>query len=73
MQFDSLTALWQMDGHGAFVWSAYAISIAVLLALVIIPVQRGRRIATELRASDQRRAARARVNSDAPSTPISSS
>ena len=61
MQFDSLTAFWQMGGHGAYVWSAYAISVATLLALVIVPLQRSRRIKAELRRGEQRRAARAAV------------
>ncbi len=60
MQFDSLTALWQMGGHGPFVWTAYAIALITLLALVIVPLQRSRRIVAELRAGEQRRTARAR-------------
>ena len=58
MQFDSLTALWQMGGHGPFVWSAYAIALITLLALVIVPLQRSRRIVAELRAGERRRNAR---------------
>lgn len=61
MQFDSLTALWEMGGHGAYVWSAYAISIAGLVALIVIPLQRSRRIINEIGSGEQRRAARARA------------
>ena len=30
MKFDSLEAFFLMDGHGAFVWFAYAITLLVL-------------------------------------------
>ena len=30
MKFDSLEAFFFMDGHGAFVWFAYAITLLVL-------------------------------------------
>jgi heme exporter protein D len=69
MQFDSLQALWQMGGHGLFVWSAYAIALVTLLALVVVPVQRSRRVLNELRVSEQRRNARAREVSS-PSTSV---
>lgn len=58
MQFDSLAALWQMGGHGPFVWSAYAIAFVIMLVLVILPLQRSHRIVSEIRAGEQRRAAR---------------
>lgn len=61
MQFDSLTALWQMGGHGPFVWSAYAIAVITLLAIIIVPIQRSRHLLSELRAGEQRRVARARM------------
>lgn len=63
MQFDSLQALWQMGGHGPFVWTAYAIALITLLALVVVPLQSSRRIVAELRAGEQRRAARSRAAS----------
>lgn len=65
MQFESLAALWEMGGHGAYVWSAYAITIFTLVAIIAVPVQRSRRIAQELRAGEQRRAARAQSQSAA--------
>ncbi|HEY3699305.1 MAG TPA: heme exporter protein CcmD [Spongiibacteraceae bacterium] len=58
MQFDSLTALWQMGGHGPFVWSAYGIAMITLLTLIIVPIQRSRHLLTELRAGEARRSAR---------------
>jgi heme exporter protein D len=65
MQFDSLAALWSMNGHGAFVWSAYAIAACTLLALVLAPLQKQRRFFAEQRASERRRqlAQRAAIHS----------
>lgn len=60
MQFESLTALWEMGGHGAYVWSAYGIGIFTLVAIIVMPLQRSRRVVNELRNGEQRRAARAR-------------
>jgi len=42
MYFDSLEALLHMDGHGAFVWSAYLITCAVLVLLLLAPRRRQR-------------------------------
>ena len=58
MQFENLSALWEMQGHGPFVWSAYAIAIAVLLGIVWSPLSRQRRFFAEQRQSEQRRAQR---------------
>ena len=66
MQFESLTALWEMGGHGAYVWSAYGIGIVTLIAIIVAPLQRSRRIVNELRAGEQRRAARAQSQSATP-------
>jgi len=43
MQFDSFSALISMNGHGVFVWSAYAVGLVVVLALVIHPLLKKRR------------------------------
>ena len=43
MYFDSLEAAIQMDGHGVFVWAAYAITVAVLALILIAPRRRARR------------------------------
>lgn len=64
MQFDSLAALWSMNGHGPFVWSAYAIAAATLVALVWLPLRRQRRFYRE-RAQAERRAAAQRAASPA--------
>ena len=46
MYFDSFAALLTMDGHGAFVWSAYLITLLVIAAMLLLPLRRQR---TELR------------------------
>lgn len=43
MYFESLHELWTMAGHGKFVWAAYGISLIVLSAMVIAPIQRYRK------------------------------
>ena len=48
MYFDSLQALLQMDGHGAFVWSAYTITLLVILFLLIAPRRRQARLLRDL-------------------------
>lgn len=37
-QFDSLAAFAHMDGHGVFVWTAYAIVYGILVFLTVSPV-----------------------------------
>ena len=44
MQFDSLQALFFMDGHGQYVWLAYAITIVLGASLVIVPMLKKRRL-----------------------------
>lgn len=52
-QFDSLMDFWLMDGHGPYVWSAYAITFVVLGVLVI-----GARMQRRLFLQRQRKAQR---------------
>lgn len=40
MYFESLHDLFFMNGHGAYVWSAYGIGFAVLAALIWLPLSR---------------------------------
>ncbi len=56
--FDSLSAAWQMAGHGPYVWFSYAIFLVVLVALVWSPLARQRHLLRELRAAERRRDAR---------------
>ena len=38
MYFDSLQQLVLMDGHGIYVWSAFIISLTVMVGLVVKPL-----------------------------------
>ena len=40
MYFDSLAAVMYMEGHGIYVWSAYAITFVLLSWLLWSPAQR---------------------------------
>lgn len=55
MYFDSLGAALSMDGHGAYVWSAYAISLLVLVLLVRAPRRRQQRFLRHLAGEQKRR------------------
>jgi heme exporter protein D len=48
MYFDSFDSLLTMDGHGAFVWTAYLITIAVLAAILIAPGRRRKKFLRQL-------------------------
>lgn len=37
-QFDNLADFIAMNGHGPFVWAAYAVTLAALIFLVVSPV-----------------------------------
>jgi len=63
MQFNSFDEIVQMGGHGAFVWSAYAIAAITLIALIVLPLLRQRRFFVEQIASEHRRAARVQQTS----------
>ncbi|HMV72865.1 MAG TPA: heme exporter protein CcmD [Pseudomonadales bacterium] len=50
MYFQSLAQLWQMDGHGPYVWSAYLIVAVVMIGLVRRPLARRRRTLERVRS-----------------------
>jgi len=54
MYFDSLAQALQMDGHGAFVWSAYLITLGVIVFLLYAPKRRERRFLRELEGQIRR-------------------
>ena len=54
MYFESLAAALVMDGHGAYVWSAYGITLAVISLLIVLPMFRKRRLLRELRGEYRR-------------------
>ena len=49
MYFDNLHALLTMDGHGAYVWTAYAVTLLVIIATLCVPLWRRRRFLRRLR------------------------
>ena len=42
MYFQSLAAVWHMDGHGFYVWLAYALTALPLVIMVWLPLKRMR-------------------------------
>ena len=72
MQFENLNALLAMDGHGPFVWSAYAIALIVLVAIAWLPLARQRRFLREQQQMAQRRHARSQSPTTAKSQSLPS-
>lgn len=66
----SLHEFLSMGGYAAYVWPAYALFFAILIADGLAPSLRRRRILHELRARLARHAARA-AQATSPSTPSS--
>jgi len=54
MYFESFQTALAMDGHGVFVWTAYAITLAVLVLLVTVPRRREQRVRRQLAARFKR-------------------
>jgi len=67
MYFDSLSAALQMEGHGAFVWSAYLISLLVIALMILAPRARARKLLGHLKAQHRRQAGQ--PIADKPRTP----
>ena len=56
MYFDSLSAAMTMGGHGGYVWSAYAITFAVLGIVILRPILSSRRLRRDIRSELARKA-----------------
>ena len=54
MYFDSLQALLHMEGHGIYVWMAYLVTVAVITAVLIVPLRRRRQFLVQLAAEASR-------------------
>lgn len=54
MYFDSFSAALTMGGHGGFVWSAYAICLAVVALILLAPRRRQQNFLRRL-AGEQKR------------------
>ena len=57
MYFESLAAVWHMDGHGFYVWLAYALTALSLGLMVWLPLKRIRQHWRWLQAEQRRSAA----------------
>lgn len=57
MYFDSISAMWHMDGHGVYVWLAYALTALPLILMVWFPIRRIRQHWRWLLAEQRRLAA----------------
>jgi heme exporter protein D len=57
MYFESLAAVWHMDGHGFYVWLAYALTALPLVLMVWLPLKRIRQHVRWLQAEQRRSAA----------------
>ena len=57
MYFESLAAVWHMDGHGFYVWLAYALTMLPLVVMVWLPLRRIRQHWRWLQAEQRRSAA----------------
>ena len=57
MYFESLSAVWHMDGHGFYVWLAYALTLLPLVIMVWLPLMRMRQHWRWLQAEQRRVAA----------------
>jgi len=55
MSFASWGEFWQMGGQGFYVWTAYAIGLAVLLINAVLPILAKRRFLRERRREQARR------------------
>ena len=60
MYFDNFNAALAMGGRGFYVWLAYAVTLAVIAAVLIAPLRRRKRLLRQL-AVEQQRARGARV------------
>ncbi|MDO8860882.1 heme exporter protein CcmD [Haliea sp. E1-2-M8] len=54
MYFETLAAALQMDGHGAFVWSAYLITLGVIAFILYAPKRREKRFLRQLEGQIRR-------------------
>ena len=67
MYFESFAQAWDMAGHGSYVWSAYALTFAIVIALVVLPVRRARETRRQIVAEQRRRRAQTEAAASAAS------
>lgn len=61
MQFDNFQQLWDMAGHGPFVWTSVLVSLVMMIWLIVRP-QADRKAALQDVARDIARTAQAKEN-----------
>ena len=61
-QFESIQEFIQMGGHGPYVWSAYVISLSVLIWLIVSPLRRKTKLLKDIAREQQRDLARQGTN-----------
>jgi len=61
MYFESFEALLHMNGHGVYVWSSLAVTLAAMLWLVIAPLFKQRALLQEVNRDIQRQQDRERA------------
>jgi heme exporter protein D len=66
MSFDSLADFVTMNGHGAYVWSSYALALGVVVLIIVAPLRRRRRFLAEQAARLRRGGAEG--SAEAPAT-----
>lgn len=54
MYFDSLQSLFFMDGHGVYVWPAYAVTVLVIVGLLVVPLRSRKRFLSQLKGEMKR-------------------
>lgn len=54
MQFSSWSEFFQMGGYALYVWTSYGITVTVLVAIVLLPWLRHRRLRRDLVRRERR-------------------
>ena len=57
--FDSFADFLAMGRHGVYVWTAYGIALAIMIGMVVIPVQRNKTLRKMIQRQLRRDAAAA--------------
>lgn len=52
MYFQSFNELIEMGGHGLYVWSAYIITVIIMIYLIILPFIKKNSIVGEIRSTE---------------------
>lgn len=60
-QFDSLQAFVEMGGHGVYVWSAYLVTLAIMLWLLRQPRVREKQLIKQIRRQQANAARRSNL------------